>query len=81
MNQGNVGRFRSDDGVWQDGGLLFTSPRTDQWAAIFLKFQSQTWHTDDTHGPPDPGPARRSAVQRGPVPMTRPGHPAHHRTA
>jgi uncharacterized protein YukJ len=50
MNQGNAGRFRGDDGVYQDGALLFNFPRTNQWVAVFLKFQSQTWHTDDKTG-------------------------------
>ena len=50
MNQGNSGRFRDDDGVWQDGGLLFQFPGEDRWVAIFLAFQSQAWHTDDTTG-------------------------------
>jgi uncharacterized protein YukJ len=50
MNQANVGRFTSDDGVWQDGGLLFQFPTQERWIAIFLKFQSQTWHTDDRTG-------------------------------
>lgn len=63
MNQGNVGRFVADDGVWQDGGMMFHFPSTDQWVAIFLAFQSQAWHTDDTTGHrldeqvPQPGPA------------------------
>ena len=59
MNQGNSGRFRGDDGVWQDGGLLLHYPAQDQWVAIFLAFQSQAWHTDDQTGHaigvPDPG--------------------------
>lgn len=59
MNQGNVGSFVKDDGVWQDGGLLFHFPHQNQWSAIFLKFQSQSWHTDDQSGhtlhEPDPG--------------------------
>jgi len=50
MNQGNVGRFRSDDGVWQDGGMLINFPSENRWVGIFLKFQSQTWHTDDATG-------------------------------
>lgn len=50
MNQGNVGSFIQDDGVWQDGGLLFHFPVQRQWTAIFLKFQSQSWHTDDATG-------------------------------
>ncbi len=59
MNQGNGGRFASDDGVWQDGGLLLHFPTENQWVAIFLAFQSQAWHTDDTTGHPvggEPGP-------------------------
>lgn len=50
MNQGNVGRFTKDDGPWQDGGLLFQFPAQNQWTAVFLKFQSQSWHTDDQTG-------------------------------
>jgi uncharacterized protein YukJ len=50
MNQGNVGQFVRDDGVYQDGALLLHFPAQEQWVAIFLKFQSQTWHTDDTTG-------------------------------
>jgi uncharacterized protein YukJ len=58
MNQGNVGRFVNDDGVWQDGGLLFEFPNQNQWTAVFLKFQSQSWHTDDQTGHTlnEPGP-------------------------
>ena len=64
MNQGNSGQFVNDDGVWQDGGLLVYFPSVDRWTAVFLKFQSQSWHTDDSTGhsitgpvdplPPDP---------------------------
>ncbi|MFJ9711063.1 DUF2278 family protein [Streptomyces sp. NPDC101234] len=54
MNQGNSGRFTSDDGVWQDGGLLIRFPGDGQgqerWVGIFLAFQSQGWHTDDVTG-------------------------------
>ncbi len=50
MNQGNTGSFIKDDGVWQDGGLLFHFPDQDQWVGIFLAFQSQSWHTDDRTG-------------------------------
>jgi hypothetical protein len=55
MNQGNSGRFVGDDGVWQDGALLFHFPDQNQWVAIFLAFQSQAWHTDDTTGHSLPG--------------------------
>ncbi len=50
MNQSNSDRFQADDGVWQDGGLLIQFPSRNQWVAIFLAFQSQSFHTDDTTG-------------------------------
>ena len=50
MNQGNTGAFTRDDGVWQDGGLLMHFPAESRWVGIFLAFQSQTWHTDDSTG-------------------------------
>lgn len=71
MNQGNSGAFVRDDGVHQDGGLLVQFPDQQQWVAVFLKFQSQSWHTHDQTGhalippvPPTPGPPT------GPVPPT-----------
>lgn len=48
MNQGNSPQFAKDDGPWQDGALLIRMP--DRWVALFLAFQSQAWHTDDTTG-------------------------------
>ncbi len=51
MNQGNPpGSHDDDNGVYQDGGLIFEFPTAGQWSAVFLKFQSQAWHTDDTTG-------------------------------
>jgi uncharacterized protein YukJ len=64
MNQGNTGRFRGDDGIWQDGALLLRFPGESRWVAVFLAFQSQAWHTDDVTGhaidtpPPQPVPGR-----------------------
>ncbi|MEU8438416.1 DUF2278 family protein [Streptomyces sp. NPDC029216] len=59
MNQGNSKAFRAQDGVWQDGGLLFHLPAEDRWVAVFLAFQSQKWHTDPVTGHALPGaPAR-----------------------
>lgn len=67
MNQGNSAEYAKDDGVWQDGGLLIHYPAItdeeglerwpEQWVAIFLAFQSQSWHTDDStgHAIPDSG--------------------------
>jgi hypothetical protein len=51
MNQGNPrGRFSKDNGVWQDGALIFHFPSQHHWVAVFLKFQTQAWHTDDRTG-------------------------------
>ena len=72
MNQGNDARFAKDDGVWQDGGLIFEFPRSSQWVAVFLKFQTQAWHTDDQTGHalvvPSSGPPSDEAG--GPLPST-----------
>jgi uncharacterized protein YukJ len=84
MNQGNSGRFRGDDGVWQDGGLLLHYPGQDQWVAIFLAFQSQAWHTDDQSGhslpgppgPPGPGPAGTDHAMRIVAALVNPAGPA-----
>jgi uncharacterized protein YukJ len=76
MNQGNSGRFADDDGVFQDGGLLLNYPGSEngEWIAIFLAFQSQSFHTDDMTGHtlpevPEPEP--------GPAPTPSPGEPDH----
>jgi len=50
MNQGNTGKWKKDDGVWQDGCLLIHYPLSDKWVGIFLAFQSQSWNTDDCTG-------------------------------
>ncbi len=50
MNQGNSADFVDSDGPWQDGGLIIRLPEPDRWIAVFLAFQSQAWHTDDTTG-------------------------------
>jgi uncharacterized protein YukJ len=76
MNQGNVGQFVQDDGVWQDGGLTFRFPAQDHWVGIFLKFQSQTWHTDDTTGHQIGDPAEPTPVSPdAPVPLPTSGDP------
>ena len=58
-------RFAADDGVFQDGGVLVHFPDQQEWTAIFLKFQSQSWHTDDKTG----------HTVTGPVPPLPPGPP------
>lgn len=58
MNQGNPSppqgqqQWFQDNGPWQDGGLVLEFPAQAQWVAMFLKFQTQAWHTDDTTGRP-----------------------------
>jgi len=48
MNQGSLPRF--DNGVGQDGGILFNFPDDGHWEAIFLAFASQRFPTDDNTG-------------------------------
>jgi hypothetical protein len=57
--------------VWQDGGLVLEFSSTRQWVAVFLAFQSQARHTDDTtgHTSPDTHP--------GPGPQPNPSEPDH----
>jgi hypothetical protein len=75
MNQGNSGQFVGDDGVYQDGGILVHFPDQREWTAIFLKFQSQAWHTDDKTGHTIAAPAP-SPVPQPPQPPQPPGPPA-----
>ncbi|MEI6562545.1 MAG: YukJ family protein [Verrucomicrobiota bacterium] len=50
MNQGNDPCHLEQDGCWQDGAVLIEHPRQKRWTGLFLKFQSQSWHTDPIHG-------------------------------
>jgi uncharacterized protein YukJ len=50
MNQGNSDQWKDDDGIWQDGGIIFHYPDEDRWAAVFIAFQSQSFRTGDTTG-------------------------------
>ncbi len=74
MNQGNDRGHAKDDGVWQDGGLIFQFPKTNQWVAMFLRFQSQAWHTDDKTGhtlsTPNSGPPSDQPGNGGGLPVT-----------
>ena len=36
MSQGNDAKHLGDDGIWEDGGLLFQFPGQEQWVGIFL---------------------------------------------
>jgi len=52
MNQGNPpGSFEKDNGIWQDGMLVFELPASGTWAAIFIAFQTESWSTDDNGNP------------------------------
>jgi uncharacterized protein YukJ len=53
MNQGNPaqGGHAQDNGIWQDGGVFVHLPEQDQWIAIFIAFQTQSWQTDDNGDP------------------------------
>ncbi|KAL4780683.1 hypothetical protein BJX76DRAFT_337253 [Aspergillus varians] len=50
MNQGNGRKFQTEDGVFQDGGLIFHFADSDEWLGVFLAFASQALHTDDETG-------------------------------
>ena len=50
MNQGNDPCHLEQDGTWQDGAVLIEHPRQQRWTGVFLKFQSQSWHTDALTG-------------------------------
>lgn len=79
MNQGNSGPFQRDDGVWQDGGLLFHFPGENRWVAVFLAFQNQAWHTDDLTGHAiegGPAPAANQAAVRVLAALVNPVGPA-----
>ncbi len=52
MNQGNPPSDHSgDNGIWQDGLLVFEMPGASQWAAVFIAFQEQVWSTDPSGNP------------------------------
>lgn len=50
MNQGSMKRFAERDAPWQDGGIVLHHPNPERWIGIFLKFQSQSWETQDETG-------------------------------
>lgn len=53
FNQGNPkGDHDQDNGPWQDGGLIMQFPNEKLWVGVFLKFQTQAWHSDDESGAP-----------------------------
>jgi len=50
MNQGNSGKYKKDNGVFQDGAIYIEYP-DDKWRAFFFAFQSQTFTTDNEGNP------------------------------
>jgi hypothetical protein len=40
-----------ENGVWHDGASFVWDGRAQRMTAIFLSFQSQAWHTDDSGDP------------------------------
>ena len=54
MNQGNDGKYKKDNGVYQDGALAIEYPN-DKWRMFFFAFQSQTFDTDDKGNPSSGG--------------------------
>lgn len=67
MNQGNDPGHRDDDGVYQDGGVIFHFPQTDRYVGVFLAFDSQVWFTDNQNGHRLPGHAE-GPMAEGPPP-------------
>ncbi len=74
MNQGNDPAHWQQDGVWQDGAILIEHPAQRRWTGIFMKFQSQSWHTDDATGHPL-APATPGESAAPGVPLDRFGNP------
>jgi uncharacterized protein YukJ len=50
MNQGNSGKYKKDNGTFQDGALLISYPG-GKWRGFFFAFQSQSFKTDDKGNP------------------------------
>jgi uncharacterized protein YukJ len=46
MNQGSSGKYRTHNGIYQDGAVMFSEPG-GKWKAFFLTFASQSFKTDD----------------------------------
>ncbi len=68
MNQGNDKLHAGDDGVFQDGCLVFDYPG-GKYKAFFMAFQSQSFDTDDKTGhqkSADGRPSRPQSKKRTP---------------
>jgi uncharacterized protein YukJ len=66
MNQGNAGRHADDNGIWQDGAVFIHDAATGIWAAMFLAFAGQHWHTNERGDPLDLSHRSRHDYQPGP---------------
>ncbi len=74
MNQGNDGKYRKDNGVFQDGALVFSYP-DDKWLAFFLAFQTQSFETDDEGNPSEPSEQPSADTRSGERKAVRTGGP------
>ena len=63
MNQGNDKGHAGDDGVYQDGCLIFQYP-DGKYRAFFMAFQSQSFHTDNKTGHTIPGRKAAKAIKK-----------------
>ena len=65
MNQGNDKKHAGDDGVYQDGCLIFQYPN-GKYRAFYMAFQSQSFHTDNKTGHTIPGSKPASPARKSP---------------
>jgi uncharacterized protein YukJ len=63
MNQGSSGKYKKDNGVFQDGAIYIEYP-DDKWRAFFFAFQSQTFVTDDKGNPTEAAPEFKPPKKR-----------------
>jgi len=64
MNQGNSGKWKGDNGVYQDGAIFVEYPG-DKWRAFFFAFQSQTFDTDNKGNPHGGAPKPTTPKKKG----------------
>lgn len=74
MNQGNSGKYKKDNGVYQDGAIYIGYPG-GTWRAIYLAFQSQVFETDGSGNPASPAGASVAGAAQ-PAAKKSPGKPA-----
>jgi uncharacterized protein YukJ len=59
MNQGNSGKYKKDNGIYQDGALIIEYPGS-KWRTFFFAFQSQSFKTDNAGNPVGVGAPSKS---------------------